>query len=213
MRIFAISPFENASRKEILDFLAKLPQGLIILPGHCGNTPSPRQVQGVIAPGAMAFVEGPGRKVASPKYKRKRPGYIVRKRGVTRMPPQIFKTLPTAEEMDRLAAILPQRTIAVGKRKASFIICGEILGFKPDGSTKHRRRLNLDILINPVHRIMGRWGKLGKKLKRLSRRSVVVHVSNNDRNHHLTTDVRIYKDGRLRKRHRGKNIAWSECRI
>jgi hypothetical protein len=213
MRIFAVSPFKKATRWEILDFLSKLPQGLIVLPGHCGNTPSPRQIQRVIAPGAMAFVEGPGRKVVGPKHKKNRPGYIVRKRSVTRMPSQIFKASPTAKEMDKLEAILPLRTIVVGKREASFIICGEILAFNPDGSTKHRRRLDLDILINPAHTPMGRWGQLGKKLKRLSRGSVVVHVANNDSNHHLKTDVRIYKDGRLRKRHRGKNIAWSECRV
>lgn len=129
------------------------------------------------------------------------------------MPPQILKASPTAKEMDRLKTMLPERTIAVGKRKASFIICGEILAFNPDGSTKHRRRLDVDILINPVHTLMGRWGSLGKKPKRLSHRSVAVHVANNDRNHHLTSDVRIYKNGALMKRHRGKNIAWSECRI
>jgi len=213
MRIFAVSPFKSATRKEILDFLAKLPQGLIVLPGHCGNTPSPRQVQRVIASGAMAFVEGPGRNVAYPKHKKNRPGYIVRKRSVTRMPAQIFKASPTAKEMDKLEAILPQRTVAVGKRKASFIICGEILAFNPDGSTKHRRRVDFDILINPAHTPMGRWGQLGKKLERLSRRSVVVHVANNNRNHHLKTDVRIYKYGKLMKRNCGKNVAWSECRI
>jgi hypothetical protein len=213
MRIFAISPFANTSRREILDFLSNLPQGLIVLPGHCGNTPSPRQVQRVIAPGAMAFVEGLGRKVADPRRKKNRPGYIVRKRSITRMPSQIFKASPTANQMKQLVAILPQRTVAVGKRKASFIICGEILAFNPDGSTKHQRTLDVDILINPTHTPMGRWGQLGKKLKRLSRGSVVVHVANNNRNHHLTSDVRIYKNGRLRKRHRGKKIAWSECRI
>jgi hypothetical protein len=213
MRIFAVSPFKRATRKEILPFISGLPRGLIILPGHSGNSPSPRQVQHAMRHGSIAFVEGPGRKVVGPKQKRNRPGYIVRKQRIETMPPQIFKASPSAVEMDRLADILPERTIAVGRRKATFIICGEILAFNPDGSAKHARGLDLDILINPAHSIMGRWGQLGKKLKRLSRRSVVVHVANNDRNHHLKTDVRIYKDGELMPRNSDINIAWSECEI
>src|SRR5690242_881103 len=100
MRLFAVSPFKRATRQEILAFLAKLPQGLIVLPGHCGNTPSPLQIQHVIAPGAMTFVEGPGRKVVGPKHKKRRPGYIVLKGSITRMPSQIFKAPPTAKDMD-----------------------------------------------------------------------------------------------------------------
>ena len=37
MRIFAVSPFENATGKEILRFLATLPKALIVLPGHSGK--------------------------------------------------------------------------------------------------------------------------------------------------------------------------------
>jgi hypothetical protein len=127
------------------------------------------------------------------------------------MPSQLFSTRPSAENMDQLAALLPQRTFRFGKRSVTFLICGEILAFNPDGTTKHRRKLHFDILANPSHTVMGHWNHLGKKLKSLSSRSVMVHVANNDRNHHLTTDVRIYRDGVRLKRNSDINIAWSEC--
>jgi len=40
-----------------------------------------------------------------------------------------------------------------------------------------------------------------------------VYVTNNVKNRHLSSDVRIYKDGKLMERKRGINIAWSECPI
>jgi hypothetical protein len=213
MRVFAVTPFENASRKEVLGFLDTLPQALIVLPGRSGNTPSPHQIQGVIRRGSTVFVEGPGSKSKTRARKKKRPAFLVTKQNVTRMPSQIFSRSPTAKDMDRLAAILPQRTIRLGKRKVTFLICGEILAFNPDGSAKHGRKLEYDILANPAHTIMRRWNHLGRKLKRLSRRSVALHVANNDHNRHQTTDVRIYKNRVLMKRNSDIRVAWSECAI
>jgi hypothetical protein len=207
MRIFAVSPFEDASGKEILRFLATLPKALIVLPGHSGNSPSPRQIQHVIRRGSVVFVEGAARKA-------NRPAFIVTKQNIKKIPSQIFSRAPTAEEMDRLMAILPERTISVGKRKVTFFICGEILAFDPDGDTKHRRKLDYDILANPAHTVMGHWNHLGKKLNRLSRGSVALHVTNNDRNRSaITTDVRIYKNGVQSKRHHEVSLAWSECEM
>jgi hypothetical protein len=39
---------------------------------------------------------------------------------------------------------------------------------------------------------MGHWNHLGKKLERLSAGSLAVYVTNNTKNCHLTSDVRIY---------------------
>ena len=77
-------------------------------------------------------------------------------------------------------------------------MCGEINGFDLDGRLKHSRVETFDIIANPVHRIMGRWQHLGRKLAALSANSVVLHTANNERNHHgITTDLRIYIDREL----------------
>lgn len=204
--IIAISPFASATKKEILHFLAMHPKALIVLPGNGGNTPSPRQIQRSMHRGSIVFAEGKERKNG-------RPAFIIAKGEISRMPSQIFAKKPTASHIDLLAAILPSRTIRVGKRKATFFICGELIAFNPDGSVKHNRKLEHDIVINPAHTLMGHWNHLRKKLERLSRGSIAVYVTNNTEGHHLTSDVRIYKNGTLVKRNCGKNIAWSECPI
>jgi hypothetical protein len=211
MRIVAISPFTNASRADILRFLAGLPRCLVLLPGRSSNTPSPNQIQKVIRTGSSVFVEGPGGKGKTPGRKKKRLAFLVSKGNIRTMPSQLFSVRPTAGDIDQLVALLPQRTFRFGKRFVTFLICGEILAFNPDGTAKHRRKLHFDILANPSHTVMGHWNHLGKKLKSLSCGSVAVHAANNDRNHHLKTDVRIYKDGVRLKRRSDINIAWSEC--
>lgn len=213
MRIFAVSPFTTASRAEILHFLSGLPRGLVLLPGRSSNTPSPNQIQKVIRQGSSVFVEGPGIKEKRPGRKKKCLAFLVSKGKIRIMPSQLFSLRPTAGDIDQLVALLPQRTFRFGKRSITFLICGEILAFNPDGTTKHRRKLHFDILANPSHTVMGHWNHLDKKLKALSRGSVAVHVANNDRNHQLKTDVRIYKDGVRVKRNSGSNIAWSECLV
>jgi hypothetical protein len=206
MRLFAISPFSQALRQEILRFLATLPPSLVVLPGRSDNTPTPRQIQRVIHRGSLVFAEGaPG--------SNGRPAFIITRQKLKKMPSQVFARSPKAADMDALAAILPQRTIRVGKRSVTFLICGELIAFNPNGSTKHRRDLHYDIIVNPAHTTMGHWNHLGEKLARLSKRSIAVYVTNNDHDRHITSDVRIYKDGELMKRHRGVNIAWSKCVI
>jgi hypothetical protein len=206
MRVFAVSPFQIASWKEILHFLATLPSSLIVLPGYSANTPSPRQIQRVIHRKSLVFAEGaPGKNGCS--------AFIITHQSLKRMPSQVFSQSPKAADMDALAAILPQRTIRVGKREVTFLICGELMALNPDGSTKHRRELQYDIIVNPAHTTMGHWNHLGKKLARLSRRSIAVYVTNNDHNRHITSDVRIYNEGVLMERHSDINIAWSECVI
>jgi hypothetical protein len=205
-KIVGVAPFKVATRQEILRFLREHPNALIILPGNYANTPSPGEIQRLIRRETVVFAEGG-------ETRDGRSAFIITRKKVVRMPSQVFANAPTARDMDELAALLPQRTIRLGKRRATFFICGEIMGFNPDGSVKHGRKLDFDILLNPAHTIMGHWNHLGRKLKRLSRRSVAMHVANNDRNHHLTSDVRIYMDGKLVKRQRGYNMAWSECAI
>ena len=129
------------------------------------------------------------------------------------MTSQIFARKPTADDIKALGDALPRRTIRIGRRRATFFICGELIALNPDGSVKHKRKLDHDIVINPAHTLMGHWNHLGKKLERLSRGSISVYVTNNIKDRHLTSDVRIYKDGKLMKRHSGINIAWSECPI
>jgi hypothetical protein len=205
-KMIAISPFTSATKQEILDFIRAQPKALIVLPGNQSNTPSPRQIQRVISTGAMVFAEGA-------KGQNGRPAFIITKSRISKMPSQVFARKPTADNIEALAAILPHRTIRLGRRRATFFICGELIAFNPDGRVKHNRKLDYDIIINPAHSIMGHWNHLDKKLTSLSCESVAVYVTNNDRNHHLNSDIRIYKDGVLKKRNSGINIAWSECPI
>jgi hypothetical protein len=58
MKICAVSPWKEASEREILSFLGKATVDLVVLPGHAENTPSPQKVQRVIRPGITVFVEG-----------------------------------------------------------------------------------------------------------------------------------------------------------
>jgi hypothetical protein len=205
-KIIAVSPFASATKQEILDFIREQPKALIVLPGNQNNTPSPGQIQRVLHGGALAFAEGK-------KGKNGRPAFIIAKSKVNRMPSQVFATRPTANDIDDLADALPRRTIRIGRRRATFFICGELIAFNPDGSVKHKRKLDHDIVINPAHTLMGHWNHLRKKLERLSHNSIAVYVTNNVKDRHLSSDVRIYRDGKLMKRNRGINIAWSECPI
>jgi hypothetical protein len=108
----------------------------------------------------------------------------------------------------------PIRTHKIKGRECSFAICGEVDGFKKDGSVKKERILPFDILINPTHTTRGRWNHLGLKLKNLSRGTAVVHVANNDYNHHrVTTHLRVYVDGQIMPRSISGNISFSECEI
>jgi hypothetical protein len=208
MKVCAVSPWKTASATDILDFLRKATAELVVLPGVCRNTPSPQAIQRVIGRRVNVFVEQGGSKV-------KAISYLVTHAGAIPMPHQIFAQSPTAKSMDELVAAWQHRTFPIESRAVTFAICGEINGFNPDGRVKHGRVLPFDILANPAHTVMGRWQVLGRKLSALSKGKVVIHVANNDRNHDLRTDLRIYINGTLREANvrRAGKLTWCECEI
>jgi hypothetical protein len=209
MKTCVVSPFVSATRSEILAFLETMTARLVMLPGVARNTPTPEAVQAVIGRDVSVFVEFGGRKAKATPY-------LVTRRTVSPMPRQIFGEHPSAAQMDKLAENLPARTFTVGDRQVTFLICGENIAFSPDGSTKHKRRLAIpDILANPAHSLMSRWQHLGRKFAELSRRSAFLHAANNNRESpDVTTDVRIYRRGRLMPgRQVEGRIAWCECDV
>ena len=207
MRICAVSPIESAGSKEILQFLGSCDHDLIVLPGNAENHPSYLRVAKVLRPGVLAFVEtGSGKGSSVP--------WLVSTTHTIRMPRQIFATKPTANDLNRLQSIWLDRTHKISDRKVSFAICGEIDAFAKDGSVKAGRNLPYDVLANPTHTTRGRWNHLGPKLKNLSSGTAVIHVANNDYDHHnVTTNIRIYVDGIVIERNIAGRIAWSECEI
>ena len=207
MKICAVSPFVEATEKEILAFISACKSDLIVLPGNGPNHPSHKRVSKVLKRGAFAFVEtGEGKRKSIP--------WLVSSSKYIEMPPQVFSQNPTASELDQLQDVWPNRTHKIKGRKCSFAICGEVDGFEKNGSAKKGRSLPYEILINPTHTTRGRWNHLGVKLENLSRGTVVVHVANNDyNNHNVTTHLRIYVDGKVMPRENSGNISWSECEI
>jgi len=207
MRICAVSPLDDATKNEILSFVSECKADLIVLPGNCHNHPSYREVSKKLNSGVFAFIEtGHGKRKSAP--------WLVSDSKHIEMPPQIFATSPTANELDQLQNAWPKRTHKIKKRECSFAICGEVDAFKKDGSVKNGRSLPFDILINPTHTTRGRWNHLGVKLAKLSQGTAVVHVANNDYNHHdVTTHLRIYVDGQIMPRSIYANVSWSECEI
>ncbi len=116
--------------------------------------------------------------------------------------------------MDMLAAAMKRRTIRIRGNDFTFFLCGEIMAFNPDGSTKHRQGLEHGHVVNPVHSLMGHWNHLGAKLSALSSNSLAIHVANNCKNKHgLKTDVRVYKQGKevaREERWRSTRCTWVE---
>ena len=216
MKVCAVSPFERATSKDILSFLEMTQAELVVLPGvFKKNTPSPLKAQRRIRSSVAVLVEYGAAKGRSTPY-------LVTSGGAKSMPHQIFGQSPTAKEIDKLVAAWEARTFLIGSRKVTFIICGEVNGFNPDGSTKHKRVLpSFDILANPTHSVMGRWQHLGRKLSTLSKGRAVIHVANNTKNsENLRTDLRIYKDGVLvnedvpkAKNKEHSNLKAFECEI
>lgn len=207
MRICAVSPHLTASQNEILQFLSSCNHDLVVLPGNAENQPSYLQVAKALKLKVSAFVETGSRKSCSVPW-------LVSSEHCLKMPSQVFAVKPSASDLDRLQSIWPERTHKIRDKRVSFAICGEIDGFKKDGSVKMGRYLPYEVLINPTHTTRGRWNHLGEKLTNLSSGTAVVHVANNNYNHHrVTTDVRIYVDGIVMERHIFGNLVWSECEI
>lgn len=183
-----------------------------MLPGFSDNTPPVWEIQHALNPPAVVFVEEESNGIRTP--------YIVTRDQAVPMPAGIFaKSPPTAKQMDDLVKAWPDRTFPIGSRMVTFAICGEINGFDPDGSAKHRQVLPFDVLANPTHTVMGRWHILGPKLSALSKGKVVIHVANNKKNSEkLTTDLRVYVNEVWVNEHAPKakeqpNLTSFECEI
>lgn len=207
MKLFVLSPFKNATSKNIVALVKAADADLIVLPGHANNTPTTAQLQLALCRGSAVFVEGPGEKGENTPF-------LVTKNSVTPMPRQCFANSPNAKDLDAFCTAIPNRTFDIASSMVSFVLCGEITGFKCDGTLKHGREVLIDVLINPAHTPMGRWHVLDEKLKTLSRHSVAVHVTNNTRKNPTaaTTDVRIYQNGRLiQGRQFNDHAAWCMC--
>jgi hypothetical protein len=207
MRLCALSSFASAPAKTVLGFMESCSADIIRLPGASENSPTPRQVRSALSQNQTAFVEGRGGKMGATPY-------FVTKHSERAMRRQLFARQPSAAEVDRLVAALPDRSIVLGGRRITVFMCGELIAFNPDGSVKHGRTLQFDILANPAHTIMGRWNHLGRKLATMSRKSVALYATNNTAEHsRVTTDVRIYKKGSLVRRYSAGALAWCECEI
>lgn len=207
MKIIAIAPLASSSAGQILALIKTLDANLIILPGHCANTPSAARVRRALPQGTFVFLEAGEKQQASP--------YLISSSAIAKLPKQVFGTSPTKQDLLDLESCFPHRTVRVGKHWVSFILCGEINAFQADGSAKFGIELPFDILINPAHSVMGRWHILGKKLSALSHQGVVVHTANNLRDSsRLTTDVRIYAGGRqVGERDGNEFAAWCAYEI
>lgn len=205
MRLLAFSPMSTATSEEITSFIAAAQADLIVLPGYAANTPSPERLQAVLRPSVRVFIEAAGGKQQST------PMLVGRAVGQA-MPKQIIARDPVASQLDQLSAVFPKRTFSIRKRSVSFVLCGEITAFNPDGTVKGNRSLPFDVLVNPAHTLMGRWRVLGPKLAKLSQDSVVVHVANNkNSNRRVSTDVRIYCNGKnVTERQTNSFGAWCE---
>ncbi|MFZ4698674.1 MAG: hypothetical protein ACOYMG_01355 [Candidatus Methylumidiphilus sp.] len=108
MKICAVSPLESAGAKEILQFIHRRKDDLVVLPGNARNHPSYRRVARVLKLGVFAFVEtGPGKGKSVP--------WLVSSTQQVRMPSQIFSNKPRAAELDELswARDLPQYSITI----------------------------------------------------------------------------------------------------
>ena len=207
MKICAISPFSSASSKNILSVIEEMSDAsLVVLPGISENTPSAKQVQKVLSKRSRVFLELMGNAELSAT-----PALISRDK-IRALPKQVFAQNPSTQDIDNLVSIFPERTISIGSKKFTFIICGEINGFSPDGNLKFGRPLNFDFLVNPCHTIMGHWNHLGKKLSNLSNGKAAIYTTNNNKDGcKITTDVRIYKnrtDISRENKHQRNNVSW-----
>lgn len=207
MKICAISPVSDATDREILNFIQTVKADLIVLPGNSENHPSYKRVSKALKNGVYAFVESGEGKLKSIPWLVSRDIHI-------KMPPQIFSQNPTSAHLDELQSSWPLRTHRIKGRECSFAICGEVDAFDKNGTVKRGRLLPFQVLINPTHTTRGRWNHLGTKLESLSQGTAVVHVANNDYNHHdVTTHLRVYVDGKVMPRQVLGNLSWSECEI
>jgi hypothetical protein len=135
------------------------------------------------------------------------------------MPKQLFSQNPRRSDIADLKRIWKDRTIEFtsteGKVSLTFIICGEINGFNPDGGLKYGYSFNRTNFVNPCHTIMGHWNYLNPKLKNLSLGHQLIYVTNNDRNSlNITSSLRIYKNGtRSEIQQSFPGLTWAQTEI
>jgi hypothetical protein len=214
MHLCIVSPFTVASRDQIITFIKSCNAELIIFPGfNASNALSVTEVQNVLQYHSKIFMEFP--ETGLEEIKMNVTPSIVSKKDIIKMPKQIFSQNPMKKDIHTLLDIWDDRTLSLGNRKFTFIICGEINGFNPDGSIKFDNEHMHDIIVNPCHTIMGHWNYLGSKLSSLSKNSLALHVANNNNNNKsISTDLRIYKNGRkIDKKIFNSNISCASLEI
>lgn len=208
LRITALSPFICATPRAIVEQISIVESGLVVLPGWRRNGPSLVDLQQALQTGVTLFAE------LGPSIQRRK-AYLVTCEANTQIPDQVFAERPSLSALSKLAGRLPERTIKLGSHRVVFFLCGEIHAFDANGTPKADVELPFEVLINPAHSMMGRWRVLGQKLEALSRGRVVVHVANNyGNNHRVSTDVRIYADGKqVGERIANGYVTWSTFEV
>lgn len=194
MNLCIVSPFAVANRYQIINFIKSCDADLIIFPGFNANNTLPViEVQNALQNHSKIFMEFPEKGLKA--IKMDVTPSIVSKKDILKMPKQIFSQNPQKSEIYTLLNIWDDRTLNLGNCKLTFIICGEINGFNPDGRLKFDREHIHNIIVNPCHTLMGHWNYLGQKLSHLSKNSLAIYVTNNNKNNHgISTDLRIYKN-------------------
>jgi len=210
MNLCIVSPFTVANVDQIINFIKGCGADLIIFPGFNASNALPvREVQNALQTHSKIFMEVPEEGLKA--IKMEVTPSIISKKDILKMPKQIFAQKPTKSEIHALLNIWDNRTLNLGNRKLTFIICGEINGFNPDGHLKFDKEHIHDIIVNPCHTIMGHWNYLGPKLSNLSENSLTIHVTNNNKNNkNISTDLRIYENGqKVDKKKFTSNISWA----
>jgi len=217
MKVNVVSPFAEATPSQILDFLSRSDALLTILPGISDNHPTVEEVQSCIKRNSFVFMEikDDGRNAIK---KHVWPS-IVSKKEISRMPKQIFSENPRSSDVRGLLDIMGERTKTFSFDGASvsisFIICGEINGFNPDGNLKFGYPFSHTNLVVPCHTIMSHWNWLNPKLENLSIEGKLIYVTNNDRNSQkITSSLRIYNNGRRSETRRSApGLFWAQTEI
>lgn len=214
MNLCIVSPFVVANRYQIINFIKSCDADLIIFPGfNVSNALPVIEVQNALQNHSRIFIEVPEKGLRA--IKMEVTPSIISKKDILKLPKQIFAQNPKKREIHTLLNIWDDRTLNLGNRKLTFIICGEINGFNPDGRLKFDREHIHDIIVNPCHTIMGHWNYLGQKLSHLSENSLTIYVTNNNKNNQsISTDLRIYKNGQnIEKKIFNSNISCASLDI
>jgi len=192
MNLCIVSPFAVANRYQIINFIKSCNADLIIFPGfNVSNSLPIIEVQNALQCHSKIFMEFPEKGLKA--IKMEVTPSIVSKNDILKMPKQIFAQNPSKRDIHELLNIWDDRTLNIGNHKLTFIICGEINGFNPDGRLKFGREHIHNIIVNRCHTIMGHWNYLGKKLINLSKNSLAIYLTNNNKNKQsISTDLRIY---------------------